>query len=132
MISCMRSSCTTSCTTTHLRYTHVQADHSLQALATCNGASYTNCIYYRIEQVLTGHKNDTRSDIEACWSPDAKHVLCGSEDHSIYVWSAQDGSFESQLKGHTSAVSRVLCSPKYQVVASACTNTCLWVKQPAS
>lgn len=71
--------------------------------------------------------NDNHSDLDACFTPNADYVLSGSEDRGIYVWTATDGKLAKVLKGHSSAVGRVLCSPKYEVIASACTNTALWI-----
>ena len=79
-------------------------------------------------KVFTGHSNDNHSELDACFTPNAQYVLSGSEDRGIYVWSAEDGKLAKVLKGHGSSVGRVLCSPKYAVIASACTNTALWIK----
>lgn len=79
------------------------------------------------EQVFTGHVNDNHSDLDACFTPNAEYVLSGSEDCGIYAWRAADGKLAKVLKGHISCVGRVACSPKYEVVASACTNTALWI-----
>jgi len=35
-----------------------------------------------------------------------------------------------RLQGHAGPVRQVLCNPKYEVVASACSNVVLWI--PAS
>ena len=83
-----------------------------------------------ILQILTGHKNEHKSHFEACFTPDSKHVLCGSDNASLHLWRVADGKHEATLKGHTGPVLRVLCSPKFQVVASADTSTALWVKPP--
>lgn len=79
------------------------------------------------QQVFTGHQNDLHSELDACFTPNAEYVLSGSEDSNIYVWRAEDGKLVKVLKGHSSSVGRVLCSPKYEVIASACTNTALWI-----
>ncbi|CAM9675200.1 unnamed protein product [Ectocarpus sp. 4 AP-2014] len=80
-----------------------------------------------VKQVFTGHQNDLHSELDACFTPNAEYVLSGSEDSGIYAWRAEDGKLAKILKGHSSAVGRVLCSPKYEVIASACTNTALWI-----
>ncbi|CAM9754688.1 unnamed protein product [Ascophyllum nodosum] len=79
------------------------------------------------QQVFTGHVNDNHSDLDACFTPNAEYVLSGSEDRGIYAWRAADGKLAKVLKGHSSSVGRVMCSPKYEVIASACTNTALWI-----
>lgn len=71
--------------------------------------------------------NDNHSELDACFTPNAQYVLSGSEDRGIYAWRAEDGKLEKVLRGHSSSVGRVLCSPKFEVIASACTNTVLWI-----
>lgn len=77
--------------------------------------------------MFTEHQNDLHSELDACFTPNADYVLSGSEDSGIYAWRAEDGKLAKVLKGHSSSVGRVLCSPKYEVIASACTNTALWI-----
>lgn len=77
--------------------------------------------------MFTGHQNDLHSELDACFTPNAEYVLSGSEDCQIYAWRAEDGELVKTLKGHSSTVGRVLCSPKYEVIASACTNSALWI-----
>ncbi|CAM9769650.1 unnamed protein product [Chrysoparadoxa australica] len=84
----------------------------------------------QVSQVFTGHANDNGSDLDACFTPDGKYVLSGSEDSTIYVWHAETGELATTLKGHAGAVGRVACSPKFEVMASACMNTALWIRQP--
>lgn len=71
--------------------------------------------------------NETRAELDACFTPNAEYVMSGSEDRGIYVWRTSDGKLVKILKGHTGPVGRVCCSPKFEVVASACTNTSLWI-----
>lgn len=82
-----------------------------------------------VKQVFLGHVNDNGSELDACFTPDAKYVMSGSEDSGIYVWNTEDGTLATTLRGHVGAAGRVACSPKYEVVASACINTALWVRQ---
>lgn len=78
-------------------------------------------------KVFTGHTNEGQSELDACFTPNAQYVLSGSDDRGIYVWRAEDGKLAKVLKGHTSSAGRVLCSPKFEVIASACANTALWI-----
>ena len=80
-----------------------------------------------VKQVFLGHANDNGSELEACFTPCTKYVLSGSEDSNIHVWNVADGSIATTLRGHVGAVGHVICSPKYELVASACMNTALWI-----
>eukprot|EP00640_Fibrocapsa_japonica_P004320 CAMPEP_0113934436 /NCGR_PEP_ID=MMETSP1339-20121228/1759_1 /TAXON_ID=94617 /ORGANISM="Fibrocapsa japonica" /LENGTH=229 /DNA_ID=CAMNT_0000936235 /DNA_START=320 /DNA_END=1005 /DNA_ORIENTATION=- /assembly_acc=CAM_ASM_000762 len=86
----------------------------------------------KIVQVFTGHTNDNGSELDACFSPDVKYVLSGSEDGQIYSYRTDTGGLVTKLSGHVGAVRRVACSPRYEVVASACTNTALWITGQAA
>jgi COMPASS component SWD2 len=78
-------------------------------------------------QVFLGHANDNSSELVACFTPCTNFVLSGSEDSNIHVWRTADGSAATTLRGHVGAVGHVVCSPKYELVASACMNTALWI-----
>ncbi|CAB1100805.1 unnamed protein product [Ectocarpus sp. CCAP 1310/34] len=55
-------------------------------------------------------------------------VLSGFEDSGIYAWRAEGGKLAKNLKGHSSAVDRVLLvGPKHEVTASARTHMALWM-----
>ncbi|KAJ1652451.1 WD repeat-containing protein 44 [Dispira simplex] len=41
-----------------------------------------------LERKYKGHVNNS-SQIKATFSPDGKRIICGSEDHSVYVWDTQ-------------------------------------------
>lgn len=62
-----------------------------------------------------------------CYTPDGKHVLSGSEDHDVCVFDAESGALSQRLKGHKDPVRQVACNPKYEMLASACSSTVLWL-----
>ncbi|KAJ1911126.1 hypothetical protein IWQ60_010286 [Tieghemiomyces parasiticus] len=41
-----------------------------------------------LERKYKGHANNS-SQIKATFSPDGKRIICGSEDHQVYVWDTQ-------------------------------------------
>jgi len=66
--------------------------------------------------------------LSACFSPDDRTVLGGCEDGSISCWDAATARMLCRLEGlHSGRVGCVACNPKYGVVASACSNTALWI-----
>ncbi|CBJ49009.1 conserved unknown protein [Ectocarpus siliculosus] len=78
--------------------------------------------------VFSGHQNDLHSELDACFTPSVEYVLPGSEGSGIYAWCAEGGKLTKILKGHSSAVGRVLLvGPKYEVMASVRTHTALWM-----
>ena len=78
-------------------------------------------------QKYEGHDNASGAGLNATFSPDGSHVLCGSEDGSIFVWKTQSGLIESTWSGHSGPVHNVLCNPKYMMIASSCTNVAFWL-----
>mgnify|MGYP003386596839 CR=1 FL=1 len=91
----------------------------------------------------------------ACFSSDSRHVLVGNEENEINTYEVSAGGSDSMnsmnsfgsgsstnsidnantisckhvstLLGHTSPVGCIAANPKYDVVASACRSTSLWV-----
>ncbi|KAJ4462046.1 putative transducin family protein [Paratrimastix pyriformis] len=46
-----------------------------------------------------GHQN-TRYKVESCLSPDDSHVVSGSEEGAIFMWSLVEGQVVRKLEGH--------------------------------
>ena len=58
---------------------------------------------------LEGH---TFSVLSVAYSPDGRHIISGSSDHTIRIWDAKTGApVGDPLKGHTSLVLSVAYSP---------------------
>lgn len=76
----------------------------------------------RIVKEFTGHKQ-TKYVLRPCFSsyPSRAFVCCGSEDGSIYLWNAEDGTLlqDMPLCGHVGPVNSVSWHPKAQIIASA-------------
>jgi len=61
-------------------------------------------------------------DTQACYSPDSRHVLCGSSDGQITVWNCTTGQIVASLEGHMVPPRLIKTSPKHALIASACSN----------
>lgn len=79
-----------------------------------------------IKAAITDYVNTT-GECAACLTPDDLHVVVASEDHQVHVFDCKTGQLVHRLRGHPKPVTRVACNPKYEVVASACENTILWL-----
>lgn len=70
----------------------------------------------------------------AVFSPDGSHVLAGTADSLIRVWRLNTTTTSAGrphvLKGHACPVFHLAYSPKFDVLASACASTCLWLPPP--
>ena len=76
---------------------------------------------------ICGRKNDTGAPLGACFSADAKYILAGNEDSEVQIYEKNSGKLTNTLTGHVDAVSCVAANPQYNVVASSCLNTVLWI-----
>ena len=86
---------------------------------------------------------------QACFSPDSRHVLCGSSGGAVYIWLVPESTGgisedESEKMGkdgvgagslpilklpdvHPGATGIVACSPTMETFASACSVVALWI-----
>mmetsp|Transcript_4103 Transcript_4103/g.10111 ORF Transcript_4103/g.10111 Transcript_4103/m.10111 type:complete len:337 (-) Transcript_4103:103-1113(-) len=70
----------------------------------------------------TGGKGTT-----SCFTPDDKSVLIGTENGTVECWDVVSGRVVKTLEGHKGPVGAVAANPKYNQIASSCSNTCLWI-----
>ena len=75
-----------------------------------------------------------RSDLSfgATFSCDGAHVIAGNDDNDVKIYDASlghnaTGSTKNSLTGHVETVGAVKCNPQYDVMASGCVNTVLWI-----
>ncbi len=66
--------------------------------------------------VYRGHSNTITS---VAWSPDGKRVASASDDNSVQVWNAGDGSHAFTYTGHSATVDCVAWSPDGSRIASS-------------
>lgn len=64
----------------------------------------------------------------ARFSPDARFVLTGSENHGVGIWEVASARLVMEEKEvHPMAVDACAWNPKYGMVATACQNVALWL-----
>lgn len=56
--------------------------------------------------------NFERNLIKVAWTPDGKHVGCGSADRNVYVWNYASTAIEYCLPGHKGSVNGIAFHPK--------------------
>ena len=69
-------------------------------------------------QCWVSHAHPTRTN-HVVWSPDGTRLASGSEDGSLYVWDASDGTLLQTLQGHHGMVASVVWSPDGTRLASS-------------
>jgi hypothetical protein len=79
-----------------------------------------------IQHVNTERTHTNLVPPESCFAPDSSSVIstCGSND--LLVWNFAAGT-SSRLSGHVTAPTCVAANPKYDMMASACSNVLLWI-----
>jgi WD40 repeat protein len=70
--------------------------------------------------------------LEATFTPDARHVLCGGGDGLVRAWSTAHGGEVAAWRGHSGVPSALRWSPRRALAASGCTHggVALWVPPP--
>jgi WD40 repeat protein/tetratricopeptide (TPR) repeat protein len=76
---------------------------------------YLLTLFNRNHVTLLGHTDAVSS---VAISPDGKHVVSGSRDHSVKVWDTLTGKNLLTLKGHTGEVTSVAISPDSKWIIS--------------
>lgn len=69
-----------------------------------------------------GAEND-ELQIRAWFSPDGKHVICGSENHHVYIWSAAE-YYAERSSANSNAKPEVKCdaSESFRAFGDTCTS----------
>jgi len=62
-----------------------------------------------------------------CFASDDNTILMGNENGTITCWNANTGEALRKLEGHVGRVGCIAANGKYAQIASACTNTALWI-----
>jgi COMPASS component SWD2 len=79
---------------------------------------------------ICNRKNTLGVPLGISFSSDAKYVIAGNDENEIQFYDKLNGKLISTLTGHVDAVSCIACNPVYDVMASGCVNTVLWIHQP--
>lgn len=72
-------------------------------------------------------KNECQAKIGASFTPDSQYVTIATDNGKINVWPVGKAEMIASYEGHTSPVSCLQWNPKFQQLASACSNTALWL-----
>ena len=83
-----------------------------------------------VPPVVIPKKNDAGMTLGACLSSDAKWVLSGTDENELAVYDKSTGALCNTLTGHVAPIGCIKCNPRYDMWASGCTNTALWLRTP--
>lgn len=74
-----------------------------------------------------GPSSDSSHPMAACFTVDDTSIICGNNDGTVSCYQADSGLLARKLRGHVDRVGAVSPNPKYAQIASACTNTAVWI-----
>lgn len=80
-------------------------------------------------KVFGPRKNESNIKLGCTVSTDCQTVLIGNEDNDILLYNKNTAELLTTLTGHVSPVGCIAFNPKYDVWASACGNTVLWIRK---
>jgi WD40 repeat protein len=85
---------------------------------------------------ITTRKNDGLAKLGACLSPNSKYVVTASEDNEVLIFDYKHSSggvatggahLTAVLPGHVAPIGSIAYNPKYDLIATGCVNTVLWI-----
>ena len=79
--------------------------------------------------VISSRKNEAGLILGSCFSSDGNYVIGSNDEYDIQIYDRKSATIKTTLSGHVAPVLSVKCNPKYDVLASACLNTVLWLRQ---
>ena len=79
------------------------------------------------EPLCIVRKNDMGIALGACFSADARFIIAGNDDNEIQIFNRLTGELHNTLAGHVSPVTQIRANPVYDVIATSCVNTVLWL-----
>jgi WD40 repeat protein len=77
--------------------------------------------------VITSRKNDAGVALGACFSANSKYVLTGNDDNDFLLLDRNSGELKRALTGHVAPLGCVCSNPKFDVFATGCVNSVLWI-----
>lgn len=81
-----------------------------------------------VPPIVIPRKNESGTTLGGCLSADAKYVFSGTEDNELQVYDKLTGVLKNTFLGHVAPIGSIRCNPKYDMVASGCVNTALWIR----
>jgi WD40 repeat protein len=75
---------------------------------------------------LTGEISENDIYLKIDISADSQYVASGTESGNVIIWSINTGKEVTTLECHPQTTNCVKFSPKYSILATACSNMVLW------
>ena len=80
-----------------------------------------------VEPMVVLRKNESGMTLGTCFSTAATEILTANEDNEIVVFNKARCDVMETWTGHAGPPACLKCNPMYDIVASACSNTILWL-----
>ena len=77
--------------------------------------------------LVSNRKNDAGIALGATFSTNSKYILTGNDDNDFLVLDKATGELKKTLSGHVAPINCICSNPKYDVFATGCVNTVLWI-----
>ncbi|KAL1919489.1 uncharacterized protein VTP21DRAFT_2182 [Calcarisporiella thermophila] len=85
------------------------------------------------EKRLTGHVSVSAPNLggnEACFTPDGRYVLSGSQDGGVHLWDLESKSQDTRsmhvFEAHTAPTGITGFNPKYMMMVTGCSELAFW------
>uniref|UniRef100_A0A8C5I4D3 Twinfilin n=1 Tax=Gouania willdenowi TaxID=441366 RepID=A0A8C5I4D3_GOUWI len=119
--ACFETNFNRNCDWTGLRF----SNDGKQILISTNGGMIRvmNAFSGSVMHTFSGYNNTKGISLEACFTPDSRFVMIGSEDGRVHVWSTESGMKVAVHDGkHPGPINTLQFNPRYLTFASACSK----------
>lgn len=80
-----------------------------------------------VNQFVGAQHGFEKNLIKCAWTPDGKHIGCGSADRNVYIWNVATQEIKYKLPGHTGSVNAVDFHPAEPIIVSASSDRKLYM-----
>eukprot|EP01041_Mallomonas_annulata_P010922 gene10922-22799_t len=77
--------------------------------------------------IINSRFNSSNKKLGVNFTPDSQYIIAGTDTNAVHCYSRSSGDLMTTYNGHIAPIGCVRCNPKYDLLATSCINTALWM-----